>query len=116
MAVKANLGELGRNGLLISKKYGPRQRLSMIATNANPLPQSIKEEFKITEHCKKCGACIRGCPTKAIFEEPRMNQNGTITSIDADKCFPQFYKTAGCTICIKYCPFHKSGYDKLIKE
>jgi NAD-dependent dihydropyrimidine dehydrogenase PreA subunit len=115
MAAKANLGELGRNGLIISKKYGPRQRWSMISTTANPLPESIEEIFKISEYGKKCGACIRACPTNAIFEEPIVNDNGTITSIDVDKCFPQFYKTAGCSICIKFCPFHKSGYDALIK-
>ena len=39
MAVKANLGEIGRQGLLITKKYGPRQRLSLIAVNAGQLPQ-----------------------------------------------------------------------------
>jgi ferredoxin len=115
MAVKTNLGEVGRNGLLISKKFGPRQRLSMIGTNANPLPESIKENLQISEYCKKCGACIRACPTNAIFEEPIVKENKIITHIDSDKCFPQFYKTAGCAICIKICPFHKSGYNNIIQ-
>ncbi len=33
--------------------------------------------------------------------------NQTITCIDRIKCFPQFSKTLGCSICIKVCPFSK---------
>ena len=116
MAVKANMGEIGRQGLLISKNYGPRQRLSMIATNASPLPEHTPEDFKIHEYCKKCGICIKKCPSKAIYEEPIINQDGTISHIDWKKCIEYFYKTTGCSICIQVCPFHKIGYKKIFKD
>ena len=115
MAVKANLGEIGRNGLLVSKKYGPRQRLSMIATNAYPLPEIKHEELRITEYCEKCGICIKKCPANAILNKP-IKRNGLITHIDGSKCIEYFYKTLGCSICIKVCPFHKLGYEKVIKS
>ncbi|KKL12099.1 hypothetical protein LCGC14_2539150, partial [marine sediment metagenome] len=38
IAVKAKLGKIGRQGLLITKKFGPRQRLSLISVNINNLP------------------------------------------------------------------------------
>jgi len=115
MAVKANMGEIGRQGLLITKKFGPRQRLSMIATNASPLPEITDEGNEISDYCDKCGTCIKMCPVNAILEEPIVHENGTISRIDAEKCFECFYENVGCSICIKVCPFHKIGYNKLFK-
>ncbi len=116
MAVKANLGEIGRQGLLITKKYGPRQRLSMIAINASPLPENLLEDFKISEFCEKCGKCIELCPVNAIFDKPLIKENGILTRIDGSKCFEYFYENTGCSLCIKVCPFHKIGYDKVISK
>ena len=115
MAVKANMGEIGKQGLLITKKFGPRQRLSLIATNASPLPEITHDEYKISEYCDKCGTCIKMCPANAILEEPITHKNGTISRIDSNKCFEYFYEHVGCSICIKVCPFHKVGYNKLFK-
>ncbi|MHA2394835.1 MAG: 4Fe-4S dicluster domain-containing protein [Promethearchaeota archaeon] len=110
MAVKAKLGKIGRQGLLITKKFGPRQRLSLISINAGPLPEVPDEDFDLSRYCEKCRWCINFCPVNAILEEPIINENGTITRIDSDKCFEYFYKTTGCSVCIEKCPFHKTGY------
>ncbi len=113
MAVNAKLGHIGKQGLLITKKFGPRQRLSMLTINAGPLPEVQEEKFEISEYCEKCRKCIHFCPVKAIFENPLVNENGTITRIDSDKCFEYFYETTGCSVCIEACPFHKLGYEAL---
>jgi len=111
MAVKAKLGKIGRQGLLITKKFGPRQRLSLISVNTGPLPENQETEIEISNFCKNCRWCINFCPVHAILEEPVANENGTITRIDSEKCFEYFYKTTGCSICIEKCPFHKIGYQ-----
>jgi len=113
MAVKAKLGQIGRQGLLITKKFGPRQRLSMISINAEPLPETNIQEIEISSYCEKCRRCLSSCPVKAIYDTPIINKNGTTTRIDSDKCFNYFYKTVGCSVCIETCPFHRIGYKVL---
>ena len=110
MAVKAKMGKIGRQGLLITKQFGPRQRLSLISINAGSLPKNQTKEIEISKFCDHCRWCINFCPVHAILEEPIVNENGTITRIDSDKCFEYFYKTTGCSVCIEKCPFHKTGF------
>ena len=110
MAVKANLGDIGTQGLLITKKFGPRLRLSLISINASPLPETSNQEFNVKKFCDKCKKCVNSCPVSAIYEEPIVNDNGTITRIDRSKCIEYFYETVGCSVCIQCCPFHKMGY------
>lgn len=116
MAEKANVGQLGKLGLLITKEYGPRLRLSMIATNASPLPEKPDEHFGILDFCNKCGLCIRTCPAGAIYKEPQKRQNGLYSCIQQEKCFPQFYEKDGCSVCIKVCPFHSKGYHQVMRS
>jgi len=113
MAVKAGLGKIGKQGLLITKKFGPRQRLSIIAVNIDNLPENPREDFVIDKYCKKCKRCVNLCPVSAIYDEPIIKDNGTVTRIDGDKCIEYFYETTGCSVCIKECPFHKIGYKAM---
>ncbi|MFX1453209.1 MAG: 4Fe-4S double cluster binding domain-containing protein [Promethearchaeota archaeon] len=119
IAEKAGLGEIGVNGVLISREFGPRQRLSMIATDASPLPDIKKPELGIREYCKTCEACVKACPGGAIYpsnKKKRSPDGKYLQNIDGDKCFPHFFKHFGCSICIKVCPFSKLGYDKTMKK
>lgn len=64
-AAKAcGLGEMGLNGKIINKKYGPFMRYCFIITDA-PLEcdEPLTEEI-----CDKCGECIKACPGNAIDE------------------------------------------------
>ena len=115
MAVRAGLGQMGRSGLLITKKYGPRQRLSLIATDAFPLPETAPPKLGIPEFCDKCRQCVSACPVGAVLKEPVEKGNGITTRIDQDKCIGYFYETEGCSICLKVCPFHQKGYERVIK-
>ncbi len=64
-AAKAcGLGEMGLNGKIINKKYGPFMRYCFIITDA-PLEF---DEIKNEQICDKCGACIEACPGNAIDE------------------------------------------------
>ncbi len=65
-AAKAcGLGEMGLNGKIINKEYGPFMRYCFIITDA---PLDIDEELS-ESICDKCGACIEACPGNAVSED-----------------------------------------------
>jgi ferredoxin len=112
LAQQADLGYMGRHGMLITPEFGPRQRISVIFTSIQNLPiNDFKEHSWIPNFCSKCGRCVKKCPGKAIIEESL--ENGEIrTKIIKDLCH-------GCTICMRECSFNKREYlqikDKLEK-
>ncbi len=61
-AVACGLGEVGLNGKIINKEYGPFMRYCFIITD---MPLEFDEELKESV-CDKCGACIEACPGNAI--------------------------------------------------
>ncbi|MDP2941760.1 MAG: hypothetical protein Q8N85_05895 [Candidatus Omnitrophota bacterium] len=61
----AGLGWLGRNNLLVNKKFGSQFRLCTVLTDM-PLPTG--EPLK--ENCGSCHCCIAACPAGAIKEDP----------------------------------------------
>jgi len=65
LAIKAGLGEYGRNGLLITKEFGPRVRLGKIFTDM-PVTHDQPIHFGVKEFCEGCQRCANACPVKAI--------------------------------------------------
>ncbi len=63
-AIQAGLGEYGRNGLLITQKYGPRVRLGKIYTNLD-LSHDKPIHFGVKEFCNICNICASECPVKS---------------------------------------------------
>lgn len=115
MAIEAGLGQLGRNGLLITRKFGPAVRISKVLTSLPLIPDS-PVDFGVTELCYSCKICSDKCPSKAILPgeritEPRNESNapGVLKwPIDAERCMGQWSRIRKpCTICISVCPFNK---------
>jgi epoxyqueuosine reductase len=69
-AVKAGLGRIGRNTLLVTPKYGNMVWLSLILTNAELKADPVLEGSPCPEGCR---LCIDSCPVKALGN-PAMNQ------------------------------------------
>jgi reductive dehalogenase len=107
VAVDAGLGTIGRMGLLMTPRLGPRVRISVVTTNL-PVSYSSGIPDRTTLHfCQLCNKCARVCPSNAIAEGPRKNVDGTERwQINSEKCY-HFWTTSGtdCGRCITACPF-----------
>jgi ferredoxin len=115
LAIDAGLGELGRNGLLITPQFGPRIRLCKVITNL-PLIPDQPIDFGLDKYCKTCNQCFIKCPAKAINEN-KTTKSTTISNnpgimkypVNAEKCYTHWSNQGiDCSICIKVCPFNKT--------
>lgn len=108
-AVAANLGILGRNGLILTSEFGPRQRWSIITTDAE-IPKREETDFSaLKEFCETCGACVRGCKGGSVYETPIEKENGVITHIDRSKCIQSILDNNYCSYCLRICMPKKSS-------
>lgn len=109
LAWKAGLGEVGRIGVLIHPRLGPRIRLGVITTDIPLVPSSGPRGRGILDFCEKCRKCALNCPGKAIPDKEKVIENGVEKwVIDREKCY-YYWRKAGtdCSICIMSCPYSK---------
>ena len=118
IAIDAGLGELGRNGLLITPEYGPRVRLCSVTTDL-PLKKDDPINLGVQYHCETCKKCARACPAQAIKHGERTTEINNISNrrgllrwpVDFEKCL-LFWggdksERQSCAKCISVCPFNK---------
>lgn len=114
-AQDANLGYIGKNGILITPEFGPCVRLAAVFINADNLPVAKENEHTwINDFCKTCNQCVKSCPSGAIYNEPKVLADGTHVYIDLHKCAPPF--SEGCSTCISTCVFTGGNYNKIKKS
>ena len=115
IAIDAGLGEMARNGLLITPEFGPRVRLAKVLTDI-PLIPDKPIEFGVWDFCLGCEKCAKKCPSKSImFGTPTetahniSNRKGVRTwHINAETCLHFWADNhTDCSNCIRTCPFNK---------
>jgi reductive dehalogenase len=115
MAVDAGLGEMGRNGQLITRDFGASVRISKVFTNL-PLVPDRPVDLGVQGFCERCALCAKHCPSRSIPAGERTDQpNNEHTSpgmlkwpVHAMKCLDWWVKNgAHCSICIRVCPWTK---------
>ncbi len=115
-AIQAGLGEYGRNGLLITRDYGPRVRIGRIHTDL-PLVHDQPIRFGVREFCDTtCRRCAEACPPKAIslgaptevVPSQSMVKGIRKWQVDPERCFKFWVNQATeCGICMRVCPYNK---------
>ncbi|RZB31817.1 MAG: hypothetical protein SRB1_01436 [Desulfobacteraceae bacterium Eth-SRB1] len=114
-ATRAGLGWIGKSSLLITKKYGPRVRLSTILTDFPFEPAiPINKSF-----CGKCIKCIDACPANAITDRKWYPGLARKNLVDVYKCdnwkktnYFDLCKGHVCGICMAVCHFGRKTISR----
>jgi len=109
LAVKAGLGWLGKNTLLIHRRFGTFTLLSGLLTTLD-LPQELKPVH--LPRCGSCTRCIDACPTAALTSPYNLDAARCLSYhlIESKNKLPQEIKEKnpgyvfGCDICQDACP------------
>lgn len=109
VAQRAGLGFIGKNGLLITEKFGSFVYLGEIITNIEFEPDEPQES-----QCGDCTRCIDYCPPGALLGDGRLNAQRCLSyqtqtkGLMPDEFRPLIHNVIyGCDICQLVCPFNR---------
>jgi epoxyqueuosine reductase len=112
LAVRAGLGFIGRNHMLINPQLGCQIFLGEIVTSLR-----LRTDDPIAADCSDCSQCIDACPTGALradgqFDASRcinyltIEHRGPIQPELAEKVGDRLF---GCDECVVVCPYQKDA-------
>ena len=116
-AIKAGLGEYGRNQMVLTPEFGPRVRFSKVFTDM-PLATDAPRQLGLADYCSHCTVCADACPPKALPKgRPELHGTSRSTlkgvrkwSANCEACFGYWAKLkTDCAICMRVCPFNNRG-------
>ena len=103
------LGWIGKNGLLVTKDFGPRVRTIAILTD---MPFEGQVEY-LKSGCGECRACIDNCALKVLkdqtFQDHPVSRDSTIDWVKCGRFESRLIGDGStperaCGKCIAYCP------------
>ena len=98
IALRAGLGWIGRNNLLVHPEYGSHIRIATILTD-----MPLKTDSPVEQDCGECKKCIEICPVKAIKDSHKdWNKTACLAKL---KHFAQNHGVGQyiCGLCVKAC-------------
>jgi len=109
-AKNAGLGFIGKNNLLINKKYG-----SFVFIGGIIIDKEIEPDNIVNLNCGNCNKCINACPTNAL-QPYLLNINKCISYLTIENKNDEipnefkgkFNNIYGCDICQDVCPYNKN--------
>jgi ferredoxin len=107
VARDAGLGEIGRMGLLMTPRLGPRVRLAVVTTDMSLVVDERVRDLTMIDFCERCLKCADACPSKSIPFEGRREIDGVKRwQINSESCFT-YWCTVGtdCAVCMRTCPY-----------
>jgi epoxyqueuosine reductase len=118
-ASRSGLGWLGKNSLLISKKFGSFVFIGELIVNTE-----LNYDSPIKDFCGNCTLCINECPTHAITADRTVDSNKCISyhTIENKNDLPEelknnfFNRAFGCDICQDVCPWNRNLKNHNVPE
>jgi epoxyqueuosine reductase len=110
-AARAGLGYVGRNGCLITEKFGSFVVLSVMVID---LTVDRYASGPAMDRCGSCSLCVSACPTMALDGEGRVDARRCLSyqTIENREVVPEELRSAfegivfGCDICQDVCPLN----------
>lgn len=123
IAYLAGVGFIGRNNMIITKRYGSYVFLGEIITNLEMdcMEKRSFNEILSYKECNDCNICIRECPTKSINNE-KINPNICLSYITQKKDISDKEinllrgNIFGCDYCQLKCPYNKEILENILEE
>ncbi|MHA1621698.1 MAG: reductive dehalogenase [Candidatus Heimdallarchaeaceae archaeon] len=118
LAVEAGLGGYGRQGLLITRDYGPRVRIAKILTDMPLVADKPDYKFakSVVKFCRTCKTCAEKCPSASIsFDDDESYKTYSTSNnpgikkwyINVETCFLFWIENGGdCSTCISDCEYN----------
>lgn len=112
-AVLSGLGVRGKNGLLITERYGSWVFLGEIVTDMN-----IKTERNGNKVCISCGLCEKACPVAfdKVWCISAVSQQKKPLTAEQAALLTENGSVWGCDICQNVCPLNKNAEKTEIEE
>jgi epoxyqueuosine reductase len=113
-AVRAGLGVVGKNGCLITEKFGSWVSLATFAIDRTVDTFSAA---RLDDVCGKCSLCIQSCPTGAIVADKVVDARACLSfqTIENEQAVPVALRAGltgflfGCDICQDVCPHNATA-------
>lgn len=112
LAMRAGLGFIGRNHMLIHPTLGPQIFLGELITTV-----ALRPDDPVAGACAGCDRCLRACPTGALCRDGRFDAKRCISYLTiehreaiasewAEKMADRLF---GCDECVLACPYHHAA-------
>lgn len=107
VARDAGLGEIGRMGLLMDRRLGPRVRIAVVTTDLPLVPDRPARDPSVLDFCRRCRKCAENCPSRSIpCGDAQLIDGVKRWRINDATCF-FYWVTVGtdCGRCLAVCPY-----------
>jgi epoxyqueuosine reductase len=129
IAHRAGLGFFGKNGLLISEKFGSRFNIGclLVSTHSKVFAELFSKSswgcggnaHANSTYCENCNLCIKACPTGALGGDALKTKQCISYLTQKDDLIPEEEKLIaqagqlyGCDICQDVCPLNNGIFTE----